>query len=110
VHQCLRSCTAVLIPSRSVWPCAAGADSADGQLQIELPAALQKQLLDQYDAIHDDNKLLQLPRRPTVMQVGNAVHACNKQTGWRSATVGTRSRGRGGLQYMLVGQFSKDCR
>lgn len=52
------------------WHGAAGAESAEDPLQIELPAALQKQLLDQYDAIHDDNKLLQLPRRPTVMQVG----------------------------------------
>lgn len=47
----------------------AGADSAEGQLQIELPGVLQKQLLDQYDAIHDEGKLLQLPRRPNVMQV-----------------------------------------
>lgn len=46
----------------------AGADSAEEQLQIELPAVLQKQLLDQYDAIHDEGKLLQLPRRPNVMQ------------------------------------------
>lgn len=48
----------------------AGADSAEEQLQIELPAVLQKQLLDQYDAIHDEGKLLQLPRRPNVMQAG----------------------------------------
>lgn len=47
----------------------AGADSGEEQLQIELPAVLQKQLLDQYDAIHDEGKLLQLPRRPNVMQV-----------------------------------------
>lgn len=47
----------------------AGADSEEGQLQIELPAVLQKQLLDQYEAVHDEKKLLQLPRRPNVMQV-----------------------------------------
>lgn len=63
---------------------AAGADSAEDQLQIELPAALQKQLLDQYDAIHDDNKLLQVPRRPNVIQVMHwelGVWGCGAQLG-----------------------------
>jgi hypothetical protein len=42
------------------------------QLSLELPAALQAQLLEQYDLIHDDGRLLPLPRRPNVMSVFEA--------------------------------------
>lgn len=45
------------------------AETVEVQLQLELPAQLKQQLLDQYDAIHDDNKLVPLPRRPNVMQI-----------------------------------------
>eukprot|EP00878_Enallax_costatus_P024058 GHUV01025646.1.p1 GENE.GHUV01025646.1~~GHUV01025646.1.p1 ORF type:complete len:250 (+),score=109.20 GHUV01025646.1:1132-1881(+) len=45
------------------------AETVEVQLQLDLPAQLQKQLLDQYDAVHDDNKLAPLPRRPNVMQI-----------------------------------------
>eukprot|EP00879_Flechtneria_rotunda_P019936 GHRR01020955.1.p1 GENE.GHRR01020955.1~~GHRR01020955.1.p1 ORF type:complete len:233 (+),score=96.42 GHRR01020955.1:983-1681(+) len=51
---------------------AAGApaiETVEVQLTIELPAQLKKQLLDQYDAVHEEQKLVPLPRRPTVMQV-----------------------------------------
>jgi hypothetical protein len=62
------------------WCAHAGADSADGHLQIELPGVLQKQLLDQYDAIHDEGKLLQLPRRPNVMQVRKTGRCASRGT------------------------------
>jgi hypothetical protein len=39
------------------------------QLELELPAALQKQLLDQYDAMHDEGRTVALPRRPNVIQI-----------------------------------------
>jgi hypothetical protein len=39
------------------------------QLELELPAALQKQLLDQYDAMHDDGRTVALPRQPNVAQI-----------------------------------------
>lgn len=69
-HLLHHSCIARLLARLFNSP---GADSADGQLQIELPPSLQKQLLDQYDAIHEDSKLLQLPRRPNVMQVSSRL-------------------------------------
>jgi hypothetical protein len=49
--------------------CAAGAEPVDVQIELELPAALQKQLLDQYDAMHDDGRTVALPRRPNVAQI-----------------------------------------
>lgn len=44
-------------------------ETVEVQLELEMPAQLKKQLLDQYDAIHDDGKLVPLPRRPNVMQI-----------------------------------------
>jgi hypothetical protein len=38
-------------------------------MAVELPPPLQAELLTQYDAVHDDAKLLPLPRRPNVLQV-----------------------------------------
>lgn len=45
------------------------AETEEVQLELQLPAQLKKQLLDQYDAIHDDGKLISLPRRPNVMDI-----------------------------------------
>lgn len=44
-------------------------ETAEPQLELELPAALKKQLLDQYDAMHDDQRIVALPRRPNVSQI-----------------------------------------
>ncbi|KAF6259217.1 MRG-domain-containing protein [Scenedesmus sp. NREL 46B-D3] len=47
----------------------AGSEPVEVQLDVELPAALQKQLLDQYDAMHDEGRTVALPRRPNVAQI-----------------------------------------
>jgi hypothetical protein len=63
---------------------AAGAEpTVEVQLELELPAALQKQLLDQYDAMHDDGRTVALPRRPNVAQIlqGYVQYVRDKQLG-----------------------------
>eukprot|EP00775_Hariotina_reticulata_P008142 gene8142-biopygen10003 len=50
-------------------------DAPHQKFDIQLPAMLLQQLLQQYDAIHDDNKLVPLPRKPNVTQVRCPVAA-----------------------------------
>uniref|UniRef100_A0A383VIF0 Uncharacterized protein n=1 Tax=Tetradesmus obliquus TaxID=3088 RepID=A0A383VIF0_TETOB len=59
----------------------AGPEPAEVQLALELPAALQKQLLDQYDAMHDEGRTVALPRRPNVAQIlqGYVAYVREKQ-------------------------------
>lgn len=72
---------------------------------MELPPALQKQLLDQYDAIHDDNKLLQLPRRPNVQQVNYICSAvCGSVACWHFECVCDRNGATVLLHSSLRGQ------
>jgi hypothetical protein len=53
----------------SVLHLLAGTEPVEVQLELELPAALQKQLLDQYDAMHDEGRTVALPRQPNVAQI-----------------------------------------
>lgn len=57
---------------------------------LELPALLKKQLLDDHDAIHEDSKLVPLPRKPSA---GEVLDAYLESTAERRAAAGGGSGG-----------------
>lgn len=44
-------------------------EPADLHVEIDIPPPLKKQLLDDYDAVHDEGKYIPLPRHPNVGEI-----------------------------------------
>lgn len=57
-------------------------EAASVAIDLEVPAALKQQLLAEYDAVHDDHKLVPLPRQPNVGDILDQYlqYAMGKQT------------------------------